>query len=460
MTMLRVIKFTIPTILLITTLSAQAEKELRITVYNDGQGLVKTQLQRDLTKGVSSIELTDVASSLIPTTVKLSPVQNNTGIRIIEQNYRYDLVNQDQLLKKYLEANVEVVLQNGEKVTGSLLSYNGSVIILKTRSGTEVIQRLFVANIKCPEPQDRLYVKPTLSWLVESSKSGNYSMDLSYLTNGLTWKAEYVATLNDKEDNLNLSSWIDLNNFSGAAYQDAKLKLVAGTLHRAQESPQFAFGSEVRVQSMRAMPKKLVEERKFFDYHIYEVNYPVTIADKEEKQIQWLQPKDARVEKRYYYENGNEQESNLDVRVKFKNDKASGIGEPLPAGIVRVFKRDTDGALELVGEDKLDHTSVDDDVTLTLGEAFDVKGTRVVTNRESKREKFHRETVEITLKNRMDKESAPITVVENFWAYGEWEIKDHTDPFHKRSAKSIEFNITLAPKSEKTITYTLERDLR
>ncbi|MCF7802405.1 MAG: DUF4139 domain-containing protein [Candidatus Marinimicrobia bacterium] len=456
--MLRMIKFTILTLLLTSTPYAQTGQDLRVTVYNDGQGLVKTRIQRDLPKGISSVELTDVATGLIPTTVKLAPANNQTGLRIIEQNYRYDLVNEDQLLNKYLGAEVEVILQNDEKVSGNLLSFTGSVIILQTRNRTEVIQRNFVANIKCPEPRERLYSKPTLQWLVEAATPGKFPLDLSYLTRGMSWQAEYVAELNDTENRLNISSWINLDNRSGARFDNAKLKLVAGTIHRAQDRDQY--GAERVMMATRAMPKKAVEERKFFDYHIYEVNFPVTLANKEEKQIQWLQPKDVDVVKRYYYEHGNQEESNLDVRVKFKNDKKSGVGEPLPAGVVRVFKRDTDGALELIGEDNLDHTSVDDDVTLTMGEAFDVKGTRVVTDRESKREKYHRETVEITLKNRKEKESTPITVIENFWAYGEWEIKDNSDPFHKRNANSIEFNVTVAPKSEKTITYTLERDLR
>ena len=452
------IKYTIITGLFISSLAAQDGADLRVTVYNDGQGLVKTQINRNLSQGVSSIELTDVASGLIPTTVKLAPSNNAAGLRIIEQNYRYDLVNEDQLLKKYLGAKVDVVLQNDEKVTGDLLSFTGTVIILKTRSGTEVIQRNFVANIKCPEPKERLYVKPTLQWLVEADKPGNYPLDLSYLTSGMSWKAEYVAVLNDAENHLNLSSWINLDNHSGAQFDNAKLKLVAGTIHRAQQ-PQYGERAFMVMKDMtRAKPA--VQERKFFDYHIYEVNFPVTIANKEEKQIQWLQPKDVQVEKRYYYENGNEQESNLDVRVKFKNDKASGVGEPLPAGIVRVFKRDTDGALELIGEDNLDHTSVDDDVSMTMGEAFDVKGVRVITDQSARREKYRRQTIEITLKNHKENESAPITVVEHFWSWGDFEIKDNSDPYQKRDANSIEFNVTLAPKSEKTITYTLERDLR
>lgn len=451
-------KYNILSFLVVGGLCAQGGKDLRITVYNDGQGLVKTQLRRDLTKGVSTIELTDVASSLIPTTVKLSPIKDDTGIRIIEQNYRYDLVSEEQLLNKYLGAAVEVLLRNEDKVNGDLMSYTGGTIIVKTKNGTDVIQRSFVASINCPTPREKLFIRPTLQWQVNAASAGKYLLDLSYLANGLIWKAEYVAVLNETEDVLNLSSWIDLNNTSGATYLQAKLKLVAGNIHRSRTKKFLAYDSEVMLA--RAAPERDVVERKFFDYHIYEVNFPVTLNDKEEKQIQWLQPKDAKVEKRYFYENGNEQESNLDVRVKFKNDKASGIGESLPAGIVRVFKRDTDGALELIGEDNLDHTSVDDDVTLTLGKAFDVKGTRVVTDQSAKREKYQCQTIQITLKNRQEKETAPVTVVENFWAYGEWEIKDNSDSFKKRSANSIEFNVTLAPKSEKTITYTLERDLR
>jgi len=257
-------------------LAAIASEQTQLTVYNHGQALVKEQFTRQLSRGTSDIEIENVAETLNPSSVKLS---SKMGLQVLEQNYRYDLVDQNKLLKKYLGADVSVVLQSGKKADGELLSYDNSTLVLKTRSGTDIIQRNFVGTIKCPSPLERLYVRPTLAWSVIAEKAGAYALDLSYLTGGISWKAEYVAVINDDDTKMELSSWINLDNKSGKRYIDAKLKLVAGDLHRAQPEGAMDFAAVARLQ--KAGRAAVVEERGFFEYHLYEIGFPVSVNNRE-----------------------------------------------------------------------------------------------------------------------------------------------------------------------------------
>ncbi|MCK5794698.1 MAG: DUF4139 domain-containing protein, partial [Anaerolineales bacterium] len=390
--------------------------QTQLTVYNHGQALVKEQFTRQLTAGSSEIEIERVAETLNPASVKLSSKQ---GLQVLEQNYRYDLVNQNKLLKKYLEAEVTVVLQNDKKTNGELLSYDNSTLVLRTRSGVEIVQRNYVGSIKCPTPKERLYVRPTLSWTVNTDKAGKYALDLSYLTSGIDWRAEYVAVINNNDTEMDLSSWINLNNNSGKDYKDSKLKLVAGDLH--QTVPESNLDMVQSARFMKSAMAPVVEERGFFEYHLYEIGFPVSVNNREEKQIQWLNPTIIKTVKRYVYENGGSTFSNLPIKIMFTNDKTTGTGAALPGGVVRLFKKDTDGALELVGEDNLKHTSKDDLVTFEVGKAFDVKGKREVVDRRSKQNKYREEDIRITLANRED-EPIEVDVIQRI-GYGNWKIK-------------------------------------
>ncbi len=428
----------------IATLSAQ----IQLTVYNHGEALVKEQFKTQLRAGETTLSREDVAGSIIPASVKLS---GGDQVQIIEQNYQYDLVSQNQLLKKYLGAEVTVIQQNGDKLIGSLLSYDNQTLVVNSRSGTEIIQRDFVGSIRCPVPQEKLYTRPTLEWRMNVGSAGTYPMELSYLTTGVSWKAEYVAVLSADDRVLNLSSWIDLNNRSGAAYENAKLKLVAGELHRARK-PRDDMRGERMALAYEAKRGPVVQEREFFEYHLYEIQYPVTVRDKEQKQVQWLNPKDLQAQKRFIFERGQGEFKNVSVKVRFKNDKESGTGLPLPAGTVRMFKRDVDGAIELIGEDWLGHTSKDDEVLLSVGEAFDVKGKREVLDRRTKSTKYREEDIRLTIANRKD-EAVEVDIIEHM-GWSNWQIKDSTQKHEKLDARRAQFTVKVPANSEKVITYT------
>jgi len=426
--------------------------QTQITVYNQDQALVKESLQSQLAKGTTIFSKADVAERLIPASVKLNGGEDLT---VIEQNYQYDLVNQNQLLKKYLDAEVSVVQQNGDKLNGRLLSFDDRTLVLQGRTGLEIIQRAFVGSIRCPEPLEKMYTRPTLEWTLYAARAGKYDMELSYLTRGIGWKAEYVAELSADEQSLNLSSWIDLNNQSGATYKRAKLKLVAGELNQATQPQRDMI---MTFQGAGAKRMAAVEEREFFEYHLYEIGFPVTIRNKEQKQVQWLSPTNIAARKCFIFEHGGMEFSNLPVKVRFKNDKETGTGVALPAGTVRLFKRDVDGALELVGEDWLDHTSKNDDVLLTLGEAFDVKGKREVLDRRTRQDRYREEDIRITIANRKDV-AVDVEILEHL-GWSNWEVKSPSHPFEKLDARRAQCNVQVPAGEEVVVTYTYYQNYR
>ena len=428
-------------------LSLIATAQTQLTVYNHGQALVKETFSRELKAGQSKLEIENVAETLNPSSVKLSAKQD---LQVIEQNYRYDLVNQNRLLKKYLGAQVTVILHNDKKVSGALLSYDDQALVLRGRSGTDIIQRDYIGSIKCPVPAERLYVRPTLEWTVAADRTGTYDLDLSYLTGGVSWRAEYIAIISEDDTEMELSSWINLNNNSGKAYENTKLKLVAGDLHRADQTmPRLA----AQEKTLYALDRGIaVEERGFFEYHLYEIGFPVSVNNREEKQIQWLNPALVKTKKWFVYEGGNANFTNIPIKVSFKNDQETGVGLALPAGIVRLFKKDSDDALEFIGEDRLKHTSKDDLVSFEVGQAFDVKGKREVLERRSKQNKYREEDIRITLVNR--KEEAVVVEVIQYVGYGNWKIINTSNDFEKLDAGRIKFVVPVPADSELNISYT------
>ena len=440
--------------LLVLLLISPVLGQTQLTVYNHGEALVKEQFSRQIQKGVSEIEIERVAETLNPSSVKLGSDQD---VQVLEQNYRYDLVDQNKLLKKYLEAEVTVILQNDNKMSGTLLSYDNSTLVLKSRTGTDIIQRNFVGTIKCPTPSERLYVRPTLAWTLNAEKTGKVNFDLSYLTGGISWKAEYVAVINNDDSEIDLSSWINLNNQSGKDYEKAKLKLVAGDLHRAR--PEQALDSHRgKGRTFGVQAFQIVEERQFFEYHLYDISFPVTVRNREEKQIQWLNPTLVKAQKRYVYQGTHNEFTNIPIKIMFTNDKETGTGVALPGGIVRLFKKDTDGALELIGEDNLNHTSRDDLVTLEVGEAFDVKGKREVLDRRSKSDRYSEQDIRITLANRKD-EAVEVEVIQVV-GYGNWKIQDPSHSFTKVDASRVKFTVAVPANKEVVLTYTSRVDLK
>ncbi len=414
---------------------------VNLTVYNNDLALVRDSRTFDLTKGETDLEVLDVAARIDPTSVHLT----GEGVQVLEQNFEYDLASADRILDRYLGQRVTAVLEGGEAFSGTLLSYAGNNLVLGEGSGAMVLSRERIDRIDFPELPGGLRTRPTLVWRIFSDAGGKRDATISYLTSGLQWHAEYVALVNEDDSALELSAWVSLENQSGASYDDARLQLVAGDVHRAVPPPMD--GRQMLMAKAGAAPMEFAEEA-LFEYHLYSLDRPVTVKDRQTKQVT-LFPTAAvdKVEKIFRYKGGE----NVSVTLEFKNAKESGLGMPLPRGKLRVFKKDSKGGAQFIGEDFVDHTPKDEKVEAVMGNAFDIAAERTVLDHQRISSRVTQATIEVKLRNH--KEEAVEVVVEEHIP-GDWEILTTTHEYEKKSAWKVEFRVPVAPDEESILKYT------
>ena len=435
-----------------------AQSDVAITIYNNNLGLVKDVRNLPLQKGIASLDFDDVASQIDATSVNFRCLDDK-NVEVLEQNYLYDLVSTEALLKRYLGMEIEMFGENQAHYKGKLLSYDRTNVILQSDDGQVMMVSLDkVVDYKFPSLPDGLILKPTLRWEIESPSAGRKRCEVSYLTSGINWNADYVAVVNDKDSQLNLSGWVTINNQSGATYNDAKLKLVAGDIHQVTATPRGPRIS-MNMSAKGAVPQ--FEEESFFEYHLYTLNRPATLHDNEIKQLTLFPSTEAKVKKIYVFDSqntsyrGDNNQNKVKVNLEFKNSEADGLGMPLPKGKIRVYKEDSQKALQFIGEDMIDHTPKDEDVRVYIGDAFDIVGERKQVNVEDLGKGRRRETYEITLKNHKD-EPVTVTVIEHPQGWREWQIRDSSLEYHKIDNYKIEFNVDVKAGSEETLTYVIQ----
>jgi len=426
-----------------------AGRDVAVTVYNENLGVVKDKRSFSVSQGVSEVEFTEVASSIDPTSVHLRSLGKG-DVDILSQDYRYDLVNTDKLLEKYVDYPVEVLTKDDQTRRGSLLSYDGASLVLQNPDGgLTVLNRAEVRQIGLKELPKGLITRPTLVWRLRSEQGGARDFEVSYLTGGMNWHAEYVAVVAESGSSLDLQGWASVENHSGATYEDARLKLVAGIVHRAPQPPRPY--EMTRGGLAYDMPQAKLQERGFAEYHLYELPGRATLANNETKQLGLLQSNGVRSVRKFTYD-GSVDQDHVQVRLEFQNDAASGLGMPLPEGTVRAFQRDTDGSLELVGEDRIQHTPRGQTVRVSVGGAFDIAAERKQTDFRQVGKGVNEASYEITLTSRR-KEGTDVTVIEH--AEGDWEILKSTVPHHKKDSRTFEFLIRCEPDKPVTVAYTV-----
>jgi len=446
----RLTLFFVILMVLITT-SLQADDNY-VTVYNDDLALVKQVRSVSVKKSELPLKFTDVAARLIPTSVHLRSLSGNKDFRVIEQNFEYDLVSSDKILEKYIDHPVEIVLEGGELVKGTLLSKAGRSLVLKTDSGIKILPWNDQMSVNVKELPEGLITRPTLIWELGGVKDGSEKLEVSYLTGGMSWQAEYVGVLNEAGSSINLDAWVSVDNRCGATYQDAHLKLVAGDIHRAPKpQPLQRRAMEETLMAMAAEDKGF-EEREFFEYHIYELDRVTTIRDNQIKQIALFPPATVSSEKKFYY-NAQRDPKKVEVKVLFKNEEKSGLGKPLPAGIFRIYQKDKE-SLEFVGEDRIDHTPRNEEVKITVGNAFDLIGEKNIVDRQKVSKRSERQKIEIELRNNKQSDNVTIIVEESFYSR-EWKIEESNFPYVKKNAQNIEFNIPVKANDKSNLSYTV-----
>jgi hypothetical protein len=429
---------------------AQA-RDVTVTVYNSNLALVKDVRTLDLGSGRGTLRFTDVSAQIDPTSVHLTP-QGGGRLSVLEQNFQYDLVSADRILDRYRDRELSVVGKDGKTTTGTLLSYDGGSLVLDRRPGIAIINRAEVKEIQFPELPGGLITRPTLLWLIDNAGASTRQAQISYLTTGLSWHAEYVAVVAPDDRALSWAGWVSLENTSGTDYPEARLKLVAGDVNRVQDERQLQMmKGRILETAAQAGDASQFEEQAFFEYHLYSLSRPTTLADKETKQLSLFPTAAVTASKLFTYDRSRHP-TKVRVTMEFRNSAGSGLGMPLPMGKVRVYKEDKSGAQEFVGEDRIGHTAKDEMVRLTIGDAFDVVGEyrQVAMRRIGERET--ESTHEIKVRNRKD-ERVTVKIVERQW--GDWRVTDASQDHVKKDATTLEFTVELAPGEEKTVTYTV-----
>ncbi|MEN6521247.1 MAG: DUF4139 domain-containing protein [Armatimonadota bacterium] len=455
---------TIIAVLTVITTAATAQtvsgpKEVQLTVYNGNFALVKDTRTVTLNQGTNSIEVEDVAALIDPTSILIRSLSNSGSFSILEQNYQYDLINPENILNKSVGQRVTFTIfdESGKQYTqsGILLSpvSNGGVVI-KTDDGNVVLSpQGQVSLVKMPEG---LRPRPTLNWLLRSSKSGSQQAEISYMTDGIGWKADYVVLVNKNDTALDLNGWVTLNNQCGTTYNDAKLTLMAGDVKRAQDkiygaAKKRAYSPAQVLTEAETAPQ--FEEKSFFEYHMYTMERPTTIRNNETKQLSLLNAANTKVTKELIYDpQDNTNYHKINVVLQLMNSKENNMGMPLPAGKIRVYKLDDQGAQQFIGEDMIDHTPKDEKIRLNIGDAFDVVGDNKRTDYQKISDNVVEESFEVTVRNHKDS-PVEVNVIEH--AYSTWRVVKSSSGYNKKDAQTIVFPVKVPANGETTITYTI-----
>jgi len=443
-----------------------------------GYAVVRQQRDIALTRGRNNVRFTDVAALIDPTTVLFESLTDAAGTRVIEQNFQFDLVSSQKLLEKYIDRRITVDQIRGssiESFSGTLLSTAGGIVLKRDDGSIQTLPHN--AGVRLPELPGGLITRPTLVWDVNASGAGTHATRVSYQTTGITWWTDYNLTYQEGSDanscKLDVGAWVSIVNKSGATYTDAKLKLVAGDVHRPQpQGRAYAAPAAQRAMAMEVSDKGF-EEKSFFEYHLYTLGRPSTIADNSTQQIElfpvaravpcektlvYAGAADARpygnpaTDRNY----GIQSNRKVDVYLGFKNAKEQNMGMPLPSGRIRVSKLDSaDQTLEFIGEDVIDHTPRNENVLIKMGSAFDVVGERrqVSFNVDTSR-KTMTEEIEVKVRNQK-KESVTVMVKENLYRWTNWQITSKSQDYRKDDARTITFPARIAAGVETTVRYTV-----
>jgi hypothetical protein len=439
-------------IIFVLFIVARGASTVSVTIYNNDLALVRDTKTIKLVKGIQNVEIDNVASKIDATSVLPKFLSNTNKIRILEQNFDFDLVNTDKLLSKYIGETIEIE-RTGEdkrgKLTGKLLATYGGLVV-QNENKIVLNPQGEISLSKLPED---LRLKPTLIWLLESEVEGNNRLEISYQTSGISWIADYVLVTNENDTLSDITGWVTINNNSGATFKDAGLKLVAGDINRVSQDRYAKKRSMALPMAMKAdETNSSFQEKSFFEYHIYELQRKSTLKDREIKQIEFISAKNIPIKKVFTY-NANLDPVKIKVSLDFKNSKENNLGIPLPKGRIRVSKYDSD-SIEFIGEDNIDHTAKDAKVSIDIGNAFDLTGTKTQINNKTEGKTSYK-SFSIKIKNSKDT-PVEVNVVETLNAWSNWEIRDNSTPFTKKDKSTVEFLVTVPANGEKEVTYTVK----
>jgi hypothetical protein len=445
-----------------------------------GYGIVREVREVDLPSKSSIIKYSDVAAYIDPTTVQFKSLTDPKNTKVGEQDYQFDLVSQQKLLEKYIDKKITVEKISGDKtesIEGTLMSVQGG-LTLKTADGSIKTINGY-SSITFPDLPGGLITKPTLVWNIFTNTPGKHKSEVSYQTQGITWWADYNLIYNEGKDanngTVDFGSWVSIINQTGATFNNAKLKLMAGDVQQVTANAGIArpmMKTNAMVMEADKAQAPAFAEKAFFEYHLYTLDTPVTLPDNSTKQLelipavtgvpvekllvfngqesQYWNYGGLYIDRGYGVETGNKK---IDVFLKLVNKKENGLGVPLPSGRMRVSQRDSDGSLEFIGENIIDHTARNEELLVKLGNAFDVVGERKQVNYTlDTTNKFADEEIEIKIRNQK-KQAVKVKIVENMYRATGWKILSSSDEYAKDNSHQISFLVDVAPEKEKIVTY-------
>jgi len=473
--------------LMVTLASAQPA----LTVYNQNFGVVRDTVSLDLKEGLSDVTYSGVTAQLEPESVILRDPSGKVALSVVEQSYRGDPVNQQRLLQLFEGQTIRFlrVVDEEEVIESGKIIRAPSMVLSKNEYGNS--QQTYLEPIievdgelqmrlpgvpLFPSLGDDSVLQPTLSWKLYADQKAAFEAQLSYLTNGMSWKSDYNLVLPESGDDVTLTGWVSIENNTGKTFDAAKIKLVAGDVSKVQEDPRmvksavYAMAGE---NESRARPE--MEQKKFDEFHMYTLPLPTTLRDRETKQVEFVRAESVETVKRYVYDGANipfnwryyggvnnnqsygeNAKSDVAIYREFNNTKENGLELPLPAGRMRFYRMDDDGQLEFTGENTIDHTPKNETVRVYLGNAFDLVGERTRTNfYRHPSQDLMRETFEIEIRNRSE-EAVTVQVVEHLYRWSNWNVQKNSHEYEKTEAQTIEFPVTVAADGTVKVSYTVE----
>ena len=441
------------------TSSAKQREKVAITVYNQNFGLVREIRKLELGDGKVSLEYRDVSAHIQPETVHIKSLDGDDLLTVMEQNYRYDLLSPQKLLEKYVDKKIKVYRYN-EKL-GREEMKEAKVLAVEQGTVLEIDGEVtygFPGRFAFPEVPPNLIAKPSLVWLL-GSRRAQQRVEVSYLTQNLNWVADYVMVVGDDDKVGDLNGWVTLTNNSGTNYDDAQLKLVAGDVQRVQP-PMSAPSGYAAADAPAPPPRPQFKEEGFFEYHLYTLERPTSLLDKEQKQVTLLEAHDIGIQKKlifwgadYYYRGNYGQvvsNQKIGVYLDLMNSEKNHMGMALPKGVVRVYKADKSGAKQFIGEDHIDHTPRDEKLRIKMGEAFDVVGDRKQMEWNALGSCTSESSWEIELRNHKDT-SERVEVYEPIG--GDWEIVQASHKHVKKDAHTFTFDVDVPARGKTKVTY-------
>ena len=457
----------LPALLLLAAASFSFAADPALTIYNGGYAVVRETLPIDLKAGVNQVSFAGVTAQVEADSVILRDIKGIAEFQILEQSYRNDPVSQAMLLSLFEGKALEFNRRETNKPDRVIV---GKVIRSGFVPGWNFVEPIIEVDGKLqfsvpgepifPSLGDDNVLKPTLNWKLNSASSGKIDAEVAYLSNGFSWEASYNLVATDKSDLLDVVGWVTMKNRSGMTFNDAKIKLMAGDVSRAQPEYQRAARG-IRVAALSMSADKAVTEKSFDEFHLYTLGNPATLRDKETKQVEFVRASGVKAERLYVFDGaghayrGDDSSGKVQVYREFKNSEVNKLGMALPKGKVRFYSQDGDRQLEFVGENRIDHTPKDEVIRVLTGNSFDLVGEhRMTNNTEDGANRVATQSFEIKVRNRK-KEPVEIRVVEHANRGGNWTLTTQSQPHVKKDATTFEFRVPLKPDEEKTVTYTI-----